>query len=121
MALKPWRRDREAVITLKTSWAEADMYGLPLQMVNKGGVAEMASLLLLIAQETEQKMTSKPEADGEAHADMERPSVAEGSSSGGGAPDKTHSSYSGAPRAMPGEVTFRGRDMLHLLWQLSAR
>ena len=60
----------------------------------------MASLLLLIAQETEQKMTAKPEADGEVNADAEKPNAAEGSSSGGGAPDKTHSSYSGAPRAV---------------------
>ena len=69
-------------------------------MVNKGGVAEMASLLLLIAQETEQKMTSKPEAEGEGHAEAEKQNAAEGSSSGGGAPDKTHSSYSGAPRTL---------------------
>ena len=73
---------------------------LAMQMVNRGGVAEMASLLLLIAQETEQKMTSKPEADGEANADAEKHNAAEGSSSGGGAPDKTHSSYSGAPCAV---------------------
>ena len=75
------------------------MIELALQMVNRGGVAEMASLLLLIAQETEQKMTSRPEADGEANADAEKHNAAEGSSSGGGPPDKTHSSYSGAPHA----------------------
>ena len=60
----------------------------------------MASLLLLIAQETEQKMTAKPEADGDGNADAEKHTAVEGSSSGGGAPDKTHSSYSGASCAM---------------------
>ena len=68
-------------------------------MVNRGGVAEMASLLLLIAQETEQKMTAKPEADGEALMETDKAAAAEGSSSGDGAPEKAHSSYSGAPCA----------------------
>ena len=68
-----------------------------MQMVNRGGVAEMASLLLLIAQETEQKLTAKPEADGEAKSDAEKNNAGvAGSSSSGGAGDKPPpSSYSG--------------------------
>ena len=67
-----------------------------MQMVNRGGVAEMASLLLLIAQETEQKLTTKPEADGEAKSDAEKNTAGvAGSSSSGGAGDKPPSSYSG--------------------------
>jgi len=67
-----------------------------MQMVNRGGVAEMASLLLLIAQETEQKLTAKPEADGEAKSDAEKNTAGvAGSSSSGGAGDKPPSSYSG--------------------------
>ena len=71
-----------------------------VQMVNRGGVAEMCSLLLLIGQETEQKMASKPaEAESaEAPPDTDKPgAVAGSSSSGGGGGDKPHSSYSGAP------------------------
>ena len=70
-----------------------------VQMVNRGGVAEMCSLLLLIGQETEQKMASRPaEAESaEASPDAEKPSPIAGSSSSGGGGDKPHSSYSGAP------------------------
>ena len=68
------------------------------QMVNRGGVAEMCSLLLLIGQETEQKMASRPAEteSAEAPADAEKPSAVAGSSSSGGGGDKPHSSYSGA-------------------------
>ena len=71
-----------------------------MQMVNRGGLEEMTSLLWLIAQDTEQKVTPKPDAEGEAKSspDAEKPSAVAGSSSSGGAGgcEKTpHSSYSG--------------------------
>ena len=71
-----------------------------MQMVNRGGLEEMTSLLWLIAQDTEQKVTPKPDADGGAKSppDAEKPSAIDGSSSSGGAGggEKTpHSSYSG--------------------------
>ena len=58
----------------------------------------MCSLLLLIGQETEQKMASRPaEAESaEAPPEAEKPSTVAGSSSSGGGGDKPHSSYSGA-------------------------
>ena len=82
-----------------------------VQMVNRGGVAEMCSLLLLIGQETEQKMASRPaeaesaKAPADADADADKPSPVAGSSSSGGGGDKPHSSYSGAPPC----VTMRQR------------
>ncbi|CAK0785745.1 hypothetical protein CVIRNUC_008956 [Coccomyxa viridis] len=69
------------------------------EMVNRGGVAEMCSLLLLIGQETEQKMASRPaeaeSAKAPADADADKLSPVAGSSSSGGGGDKPHSSYSG--------------------------
>lgn len=56
----------------------------------------MCSLLLLIAQETEQKMAPKPDGEGDAQADEEKPNACvAGSSSSSGGGDKPHSSYSG--------------------------
>ena len=83
-------------------WMVSKRFQAPLhavQMVNRGGVAEMCSLLLLIGQETEQKISSRPaEAESaEAPADADKPSTVAGSSSSGGGTDKPHSSYSGAP------------------------
>ena len=97
----------------ESSLVNCEQLGQPLvyavQMVNRGGVAEMCSLLLLIGQETEQKMASRPaeaeSAEAPADADADKLSPVAGSSSSGGGGDKPHSSYSGAPPC----VTMRQR------------